>query len=250
MKFIIANWKMNLSVEKSIALTKEYLKVFKSVPAEVVIFPSFTALPFVGKLLEKSDIAVGAQDVFWEKSGAYTGEISATDIADLGATYVIIGHSERRNYLGEEDWMINRKVQAALDTRPLCPIVCIGETAEDRDNGEMETVLTKQLQEALQNIHLGVGKNLIVAYEPIWAIGTGELPENEDIEYVVDVIKVLLRKKFGQQADDICAVVYGGSVDSETAEEILALPSVDGLLVGGASLDAREFYRIVSAVVE
>lgn len=250
MKFIIANWKMNLSVEKSIALAKEYTEVLKTLPAEVVVCPSFTALPFVGKLLEETEIAVGAQDIFWEKSGAYTGEISASDVVDLGAGYVIIGHSERRQYLGEEDWMINKKVERALETRSLCPIVCIGETDEDREAGEREGVLTAQLDIALQGVNLRLGKNLIVAYEPIWAIGSGELPENEEIEYVVNVIKVLLRKKFGDRADDICAVVYGGSVDGQTAEEILSLPTVDGLLVGGASLNAREFSRIVSAVVE
>ncbi len=250
MKFIIANWKMNLSVERSIALTKEYLAVIKKAPAEVVVCPSFTALPFVGKLLADSEIAVGAQDVFWEKNGAYTGEIAASDIVDLGASYVIIGHSERREHLGEEDWMINRKIQMALTTRPLCPILCLGETKEDYEAGERETVLTNQLNEALAGVSLSVGKNLIVAYEPVWAIGTGELPEVEEIEYALDVIKVLLRKKFGQRADDMCAVVYGGSVDAKTAPDILAMPSVDGLLVGGASLHAREFYRIVSAVIE
>lgn len=250
MKFIIANWKMNLSVERSIALTKEYIKLFKRLPAEVVICPSFTALPFVGKLLEKSELALGAQDIFWEKSGAYTGEISASDVVELGATYTLVGHSERRLELGEDDWMINRKLQAALATRPLCPILCIGETAEDHESGERETVLTNQLHEALQGISLGVGRNLIVAYEPVWAIGSGEMPETEDIEYVADVIKVLLRKKFGQTADDTCAVVYGGSVDARSAVDLLAIPSIDGLLVGGASLQAREFYRIVSAVVK
>lgn len=241
---------MNLSVEKSIALAKEYTEVLKTLPAEVVVCPSFTALPFVGKLLEETEIAVGAQDVFWEKSGAYTGEISVSDLIDLGASYVIIGHSERRQQLGEEDWMINKKVERVLEARSLCPILCIGETDEDHEAGERESVLTSQLEAALQNVNLRVGKNLIVAYEPIWAIGSGELPENEEIEYVVDVIKVLLRKKFGDRADDMCAVVYGGSVDGQTAQEILSLPTVDGLLVGGASLNAREFSRIVSAVVE
>lgn len=250
MKFIIANWKMNLSVERSIALTKEYLRLLKKLPAEVVVCPSFTALPFVGKLLADSEVAVGAQDVFWEKNGAYTGEISASDLVDLGATYVIIGHSERRTHLGEEDWMINRKVQAALATSPLCPILCIGETEDDRAAGEQESVLTTQLSEALANVKLNAGKNLIVAYEPVWAIGSGETPETDEIEYAMDVIKVLLRKKFGERADDMCAVIYGGSVATNNAEEILALPSVDGLLVGGASLQAREFYDIISSVVE
>lgn len=241
---------MNLSVERSIALTKEYLRVLKKLPAEVVVCPTFTALPFVGKLLAESQLAVGAQDVFWEKNGAYTGEISASDLVDLGASYVIIGHSERRHQLGEEDWMINRKLQAALATPSLCPIICIGETAEDREADEQESVLTAQLSAALHQVKLTSGKNLIVAYEPVWAIGSGEIPTPEEIEYALDVIKVLLRKKLGERADDMCAVIYGGSVDADNAEEILALPSVDGLLVGGASLGAREFYDIISSVVE
>lgn len=249
MKFVIANWKMNLSVEKSIALAKEYAKLFKETPAEVVVCPSFTSLPFVGKILGDTEIAVGAQDMFWEHSGAYTGEISPSDIVDLGALYVIVGHSERRE-LGEEDWMINRKVQAALATKPLCPILCIGETAEDKDTDERETVLTRQLSEALHGVRLGVGQNLIVAYEPVWAIGTGETPEVDDIAYICDMIKVLLRRLLGPQADKMCAVLYGGSVDGEAAEEIAEQPSVDGFLVGGASLTAREFYRIANSVVD
>lgn len=250
MKFIIANWKMNLNVEQSIALTKDYLKYFKKTPAEVVVCPSFTSLPFVGKMLDNSPLAVGAQDVFWEKLGAFTGEVSALDLVSLKAGYVIIGHSERRQLLGEEDWMINRKIRTVLATHPLCPILCIGETEEDYQADLRETVLETQLSEALAGVSLGMGKNLIVAYEPIWAIGSGEMPDSDDIEYTLNVIKVMLRKKFGQHADDLCATVYGGSVDATTAEEIVNQPSVDGLLVGGASLKAREFYQIVSTVLD
>lgn len=250
MKFIIANWKMNLNVEQSIALAKDYIKFFKKTPAEVVVCPSFTSLPFIGKMLDSTPLAIGAQNMFWEKTGAFTGEVSPLDLVALKAGYVIIGHSERRQQLGEEDWMINRKIRAALETRPLCPILCIGEDAEDNQAGERETVLAAQLDEALAGITLGLGKNLIIAYEPIWAIGSGETPEPDDIEYTLSVIKVMLRKKFGRQADDMCATVYGGSVDQNIAKEIINLPSVDGLLVGGASLKVREFYQIVSTVID
>jgi triosephosphate isomerase len=250
MKFIIANWKMNLTVEQSIALAKDYIKFFKKTPAEVVVCPSFTSLPFLGKMLDDTPLAVGAQDMFWEKTGAYTGEVSAQDLVSLKARYVIIGHSERRQQLGEEDWMINKKIRTALETSPLCPILCIGETEEDYQADERETVLEAQLTEALAGISLGIGKNLIVAYEPIWAIGSGEMPDSEDIEYTLNVIKVILRKKFGEKADNLCATIYGGSVDAEAAKEIIRQPSVDGLLVGGASLKAREFYQIVSSVID
>jgi triosephosphate isomerase len=249
MKFIIANWKMNLSVEQSINLGKEYVKLFKKTPSEVVVCPSFTSLPFLGKMFENTPLALGAQNIFWEKIGAYTGEISPLDLVSLGTSYVIIGHSERRQYLGEEDWMINRKIQACLDSKPLCPILCIGEGEEDQEEGVRETVLARQLSEALKGITLTFGQNLIVAYEPIWAIGSGETPEVEDIEYIIDVIKVMLRRKFGDRADDMCAVIYGGSVDQKFAKEIVNLESIDGLLVGGASLRAREFYGIVSSVI-
>ncbi len=250
MKFVIANWKMNLSVEKSIALAKEYARLFKETPAEIVVCPSFTSLPFIGKMLANTSIAVGSQDIFWEKAGAFTGEISADDLVELEAGYVIIGHSERRTILGEEDWMINRKIRAALATPPLCPILCIGEGADDRAEGQRESVLTRQIAEALEGISLEEGQNLIVAYEPIWAIGTGEIPELDDIQYVMEIIRVLLRRKLGNMSDEACAVLYGGSVDGETGPRIARIPAVDGFLVGGASLKPREFYRIATSVVD
>ena len=250
MKFVIANWKMNLSVEASIALAKNYAKQFKKTTAEIVVCPSFTSLPFIAKMLEETPLAVGAQNMFWEKTGAFTGEISPNDLVELGAAYVIIGHSERREHLGEEDWMINRKLRAALEAKPLCPVLCIGEGAEDRDNDQREEVLSRQLGEALSGIELKAGQNIIVAYEPVWAIASGMTPELDDIDYVLDMIRVFLRRAFGDTADAACAVLYGGSVNSETAKKIAALPSCDGLLVGGASLQAKEFYRVAATVVE
>lgn len=250
MKFVIANWKMNLSVEQSITLAKEYARIFKETPAEIVVCPSFTSLPFIGKMLADTSIAVGAQNVFWENQGAFTGEISPRDLVDLEAGYVIIGHSERRTILGEEDWMINRKLRAVLATPPLCPIVCIGEGAEDKEEGQRDSVLTRQIAEALDGITLQEGQNLIVAYEPIWAIGSGETPELEDIQYVMEIIRVLLRRKLGNMSDEACAVIYGGSVDTESGPEIARLAAVDGLLVGGASLKARDFYHIARSVSE
>ncbi len=250
MKFVIANWKMNLTIAQSIALAEEYRKVFKETPAEIVACPSFAAMPFVAKILNDSPVSTGAQDVFWEERGAFTGEISPADLVELGAGYVIIGHSERREYQGEEDWMINRKLKAALAAKPLCPILCIGETAEDREEGQREAVLSRQLEEALDGVELGVGQNLIVAYEPVWAIGSGEVPEADEVEYVHQMIRVLLRRQLGARSDDTCAIIYGGSVTRETAEEFAAINSVDGFLVGGASLNAREFYRLSQSMVE
>ncbi len=247
--YLIANWKMNLSVKESIALAEEYAKMFKKPKAEIVACPSFTSLPFVAKALEKSSIAVGAQDMFWENKGSFTGEVSPNDLVELGAQYVIIGHSERRGHVGEEDWMINRKITAALAARKLTPILCIGESKEDHDNNEREEVLSRQLQEALEGVKLGIGQILLVAYEPIWAIGSGVTPEAEEISYVNDVIRVLLRRFFGDRSDQSCGVLYGGSVDERTVMPIMET-GVDGFLVGGASLNAREFYRLAERVID
>jgi len=246
--YLIANWKMSLSVKQSITLAEEYRRLFKKTAAEIVVCPSFTSLPFVSKALDDSSISIGAQDVFWEESGAFTGEISPTDLVELGVRYVIIGHSERREMLGEEDWMIHKKVEAALATRKLCPILCIGETKEDHDNNEREEVLSTQLDIALKDLKLGLGQTLMIAYEPIWAIGTGETPEAEEIAYVTDVIRVILRRYFGDRSDQAIAVLYGGSVDENTIQKIMET-GVDGFLVGGKSLQAREFYRLAERVI-
>jgi len=246
--YLIANWKMNLSVKDSIALANEYCRLFKKTKAEIVVCPSFVSLPFVCKALEKTALAVGAQDVFWEMTGAFTGEVSPAELVELGANYVIIGHSERRNYLGEEDWMINRKIKASLEARHLNPILCIGETKEDHDNGDREEVLSRQLAEALNGVKLGLNQNLLVAYEPIWSIGTGVTPEAEEISYVNDVIRVLLRRYFGERSDRACGVIYGGSVDEKTIQPIMET-GIDGFLVGGASLKTRDFSRLVEHVL-
>lgn len=249
MKFVIANWKMNLSVNESMALAETYLKFFKETPAEIVVCPSFTSLPFVGKILNDSQISTGGQDVFWERQGAYTGEISTRDLVDLGAGYVILGHSERR-FNGEEDWMINRKVIAALSEEPLCPIICVGETEEDQKEDRREAVIAKQMEEALDGVSLALDRNIIIAYEPVWAIGSGITPSLDDIEYTHQMIRILLRKQLGSRSDKACAVVYGGSVNEKTARKIADLECVDGFLVGGASLEAKEFYRIAQTVLE
>lgn len=246
--YLIGNWKMNLSVKESIALAEKYRDLFKKSAVRVVACPSFTSLPFVCKALEKTPVAVGAQNVFWESKGAFTGEISPQDLIELGAEYVIIGHSERREYAGEEDWMIHRKIEAVLKTRRLKPILCIGETAIDRERDEREEVLSRQIGEALDGLNLGLGQNFLVAYEPVWAIGSGVTPEPEEISYVNDVIRVLLRRFFGDRSDRACAVLYGGSVDASTIKPIMNT-GVDGFLVGGASIRADEFYRLAERVL-
>ncbi len=247
--YLVANWKMNLSVKESLALAEDYLSLFKKTKAKIIACPSFVSLPFVAKALTGSNIIVGAQDVFWETKGAFTGEVSPLELVEMGAHYVIIGHSERRHYLSEEDWMINHKIKTALATKHLNPILCIGESAEDRERGEREDVLARQLAEALANVTLGLNQNLLVAYEPVWSIGTGELPEPEEIAYVNDVIRVLLRRFLGERSDRSCAVLYGGSVDEKTIQSIMST-GVDGFLVGGASLRVKDFYRLTERLVK
>ncbi len=247
--YLIANWKMNLTLKDSIALAESYADTFKKSKVQIVACPSFTSLPFVAKALEDSNVAIGAQDMFWETAGSFTGEVSPRDLIEMDVRYVIIGHSERREQLGEEDWMIHRKVAAALETRKLNPILCIGESAADREANEREEVLSRQLHEALDGLKLGLGQQLLVAYEPVWAIGSGETPTAEEISYVTDVIRVLLRKYFGDRADQSCGVLYGGSVDEKTVMPIMET-GVDGFLVGGASLNVRSFLRLAERVID
>jgi len=247
--YLIANWKMNLSLKESIALATSYHELFRKSKVQIVACPSFTSLPFVAKALEDSSVAIGAQDMFWETKGSFTGEVSPRDLVEMGVRYVIIGHSERREHLGEEDWMIHRKIAAALETKKLNPILCIGESAADKEANEREEVLSRQLDEALNGLSLGLGQQLLIAYEPVWAIGSGVTPEPEEIAYVNDVIRVLLRRYFGDRADQSCGVLYGGSVDDKTVMPIMQT-GVDGFLVGGASLNAREFLRLSERVLD
>lgn len=240
---------MNLTVKDSIALAESYADAFKKSKVQIVACPSFTSLPFVAKALEDSSVALGAQDMFWETAGSFTGEVSPRDLIEMDVRYVIIGHSERREHLGEEDWMIHRKIAAALDSRKLNPILCIGESAADREANEREEVLSRQLHEALDGLSLGLGQQLLVAYEPVWAIGSGETPTAEEIAYVTDVIRVLLRRYFGDRADQSCGVLYGGSVDEKTVMPIMET-GVDGFLVGGASLNLRSFLRLAERVID
>ncbi len=240
---------MNLTVKDSIALAESYADAFKKSKVTIVACPSFTSLPFVAKALEDSSVALGAQDMFWETAGSFTGEVSPRDLIEMDVHYVIIGHSERREHLGEEDWMIHRKVAAALDSRKFNPILCIGESAADREANEREEVLSRQLHEALDGLSLGLGQQLLVAYEPVWAIGSGETPSAEEIAYVTDVIRVLLRRYFGDRADQSCGVLYGGSVDEKTVMPIMET-GVDGFLVGGASLNLRSFLRLAERVID
>lgn len=250
-RVVIANWKMKLSLAESIELAKAYKEAFKDFKGEVAACPSLFAMSEVKKNLKGSIVKLGSQNVFWEEKGAYTGETPASVLSELGVNYVIIGHSERRQYLQENYEMINRKVKVILNTSSIVPVVCIGENWEERKTDKRDFVLTHQLQQGLAGVHLLKGQQLVIAYEPIWAIGSGTAIEPSEAEYAHRIIKLTLKDIFG--ADVVGAnikIVYGGSITSKNVKEIAMIEGVDGLLVGGASLDAKEFYKVAKAMLK
>lgn len=250
-KIIIGNWKMKRSLSESVKAAKEFAEKFKGFEfdkKEVVICPGLVSLTIVKKALGDSEIQMGAQDVFWESSGSYTGEVSPRCLEEAGCTYVIVGHSERRKYLLENYAMIHQEAKAVLNTS-MIPIVCIGEEAEDRKTDKRDFVLMNQVQQALGGVDLVGDQQAIVAYEPVWAIGSGTAIEPEEATYAHKIIKLALNDLFGMKvAKNNIRVIYGGSVTNKNIKKFANLEGVDGLLIGGASLEADEFYKICKAV--
>jgi len=212
---------------------------------EIVIAPPFTALHAAAEAARNSNVGVAAQNLYWEREGAFTGEISARMIAEAGAEYVIIGHSERRTLFGETDASVNRKVAAAF-AGGLVPIVCIGETLDQRERNETFAVLDRQIKEGLDGITSAQVVQLVIAYEPVWAIGTGRNATPAQAAEAHGHIRTRLQNWFGADAAELCHVIYGGSVKPENIGDLASQPDVDGALVGGASLDVKAFYDIVS----
>ena len=244
-KIIIANWKLGLDHDQSINLSSELVgKVKKNI--DVVVCPNFVSLKEVGGIVEGSSIGLGAQDVFWENGGAFTGEISPKLIKDAGCRYVIVGHSERRQYIGESYNDVHKKVRNIINVGDLVPIVCIGETLEERRRHVQDNVLSTQLEMALGGVKFIGFEEIIIAYEPVWVIGTGEVIEPLDVEYMHKVIKLTVKDMFGiAVADDNFRYVYGGSVNERNVSQFCGLSSVDGLLIGGASTNASSFLTII-----
>jgi triosephosphate isomerase len=244
--FIAANWKMYKTVHEAVAFIKEFRKLADAVhDVEIVVAPPFTALRPVVDAAHASSIGVAGQNVHWEREGAFTGEVSATMLKEAGAEYVIIGHSERRRLFGETDETVNRKLLAAV-TAQLTPIVCIGETLEERDRRETLSVLDRQIKLGLDGLTADQVGALVVAYEPVWAIGTGRNATPEQAAEAHAHIRARLRQWFGGAAAEQCHVIYGGSVKPENIRDLVSLEDVDGALVGGASLEVRSFFEIVS----
>ncbi len=250
-KIIAANWKMNMTQGEAAAFTQTFLReIGDSNDVEVVIVPPFTSLAKVSELLhDVQNVKLGAQNMYWEKGGAFTGEISATMLRELFVRYVVLGHSERRQLLGETDEIVNRKVRAALEAT-LRPIVCIGETLEQREAGEVEKVLGTQLRGSLANLGAKELNETVVAYEPVWAIGTGKTASAEQAQEA----HAFVRRTLAEISDDATAakvrIQYGGSVKPDNARTLMSQPDIDGALVGGASLDPRSFAQIISGARE
>jgi len=243
---IAGNWKMFKTVHEAVVFAKEFRGMVKDVTGiDVVLAPPFTAVHAVVEAVRNSIISVASQDVFWEKEGAFTGEISAPMVREAGAEYAIIGHSERRQYFGETDLSVNRKTGAAL-AADLTPIVCIGETLAEREANQTMDVLDRQIRQGLDGLSGEQVGSLVIAYEPVWAIGTGRTATAAQAQEAHAHIRGRLRSWFGADAADRCHVLYGGSVKPDNAAELMSQPDVDGALVGGASLDVRSFYEIVA----
>ncbi len=244
--FIAANWKMHKTLEEARTLAREVRQGLSAgLQAEVALAPPFTALAAVAGELTGSGLGLAGQDTFWERQGAYTGAISPLMLQDVGCRYVIVGHSERRQYFGETDEIVNRKLKAVLEVG-LCPICCIGETLEERQKGITLEVVARQLRQGLAGLGPLSGEQLVLAYEPVWAIGTGLTATPEQAQSVHAFIRSQLQG-FGIAAAEAIRILYGGSVTPDNAASLLAQADIDGALVGGASLKTASFLGIVAA---
>jgi triosephosphate isomerase len=246
-KIIAGNWKMNKTIAEALTLVKGIqAELAGCVDVEVVVCPPFTALKSVGDVLADSQVKLGCQNMSSEDGGAYTGEISHTMLKELFVKYVILGHSERREYYKETDFWVNKKVKKALE-KNLRPIVCVGEKLADREAGNTEKVVEAQVRGSLADITAEQFENVVVAYEPVWAIGTGKTATSEQAQEVHAFIRGIIRDMVGEKAAKGLRIQYGGSMKASNAKELLSQPDIDGGLIGGAALDARSFIDIVKA---
>lgn len=248
--FVAGNWKMNNTIEQSVNLVNSLQKETRDIhKVDIMVAPPFTAIKSVYDALSSSSIQVGAQDVFWEESGAYTGEVSPMMLKDAGCKWVIIGHSERRQGFGETDETVNRKIKAAL-AAGLKTIACVGETLEERDAGIAFDVLDRQVAGALAGLSKEDADKVVIAYEPVWAIGTGRTATPEQADEAHAKIRGKVAALFGAKVSEAMRILYGGSMKPGNALELLRCENVDGGLIGGASLKTAEFSAIIRAAVE
>ena len=242
---IAGNWKLNHSIDDAVKLVTELKRELADVAGvDIVVCPVFTAICVVQDVLLESNIAVGAQNLFWEDSGAFTGEVSAPMLKHLGVEYVIIGHSERRQYFGETNETVNKKIKAALKHN-LVPIVCVGENLKEREANKTFNVIQTQCEESLKGFTREEIAKIIIAYEPVWAIGTGKTAAPAQAQEVHKFIRDLLKKMYNEEIAQALRIQYGGSVSAENISSLIAEKDIDGALVGGASLKAESFIKIV-----
>jgi triosephosphate isomerase len=245
-KLVAGNWKMYTTPETATALAKGVADyVVQATDPQVVVFPPLTSLSNVLKAVKGSAVAVGAQNMHWEDEGAFTGEVSGKMLLTLGCSYVILGHSERRQLFFETDMLVNQKLKRAL-SNDLIPIVCVGETLDQRDAGETMNVVQSQLLGSLDGVPADEFRRTVIAYEPVWAIGTGRTATPHQAEIVHGYMRTVLRERYQALVDDVL-ILYGGSVKPDNARELFGQPNIDGGLVGGASLTAESFNKIIAA---
>jgi triosephosphate isomerase len=242
---IAGNCKMNKTPEEAAVMVRELAPLVRDTDVEVVICAPFTSLLAVKEAAAGTNIRLGAQNMHWEEKGAYTGEISPVMLNALGVEYVIIGHSERREYFAESDETVNKKVHSAI-AHGLIPIICVGETLEQREQGITRTLVEGQTKAAFRGLTAENAKICVIAYEPIWAIGTGKTATSEDANEVIGYIRGTVADMFGQETADAIRIQYGGSMKPGNAAELMSMPEIDGGLVGGASLTAQNFSGIVN----
>lgn len=247
-KIVAGNWKMNTNLQEGVALAKEINEALKAAQpkCDVIIAVPFTHLASINAVIDPAKLGLGAENCANHKSGAYTGEVSAPMVASTGATYVILGHSERRQYYGETSEILKEKVALALENN-LTPIFCIGEVLEERENGTYNEVVKKQIEEALFNLSAEDFGKIILAYEPVWAIGTGKTATDDQAEDMHAFIRGVIADRYGKEVAENTSILYGGSCKPSNAPQLFAKPDVDGGLIGGASLECGSFMGIVNA---
>ena len=244
-KVIAGNWKMNMLPADTINFIEGLAPLVKDSENEVILCVPYTDLFYALLTVQGTNIKIGAQNMHWEEKGAYTGEISGKMLKSIGVEYVIIGHSERRQYFAETDETVNKKIKAAFENG-LKPIVCVGETLEQRENDETVKIITDQIQKALDGLTKEQVEKTIIAYEPIWAIGTGKTATKEEANEAIKDIRNKIKEIYGEDVANEVIIQYGGSVKSSNAKEIFGMPDIDGGLIGGASLKPEEFEKIVN----
>ncbi|NLI61023.1 MAG: triose-phosphate isomerase [Clostridiales bacterium] len=241
---IAGNWKMNKTPSEAVDLINQLKPLVEDAEADVVVCPPYVCLAAAAQALEGSNIALGAQNMHYEESGAFTGEIAPNMLKELGVKYVIIGHSERRQYFAETDETVNKKVITAF-AHGLIPIVCVGETLEEREQGVTEKVVEEQTRKALAGLDSADAEKVVIAYEPVWAIGTGKTATSQQANDVISFIRSIVADMFGEDVADKVRIQYGGSMNAGNASELMAMSDIDGGLIGGASLKAEDFAKVV-----